>query len=361
MLDMSTTALAVVQGSYTMSIRAESWLGGVLLADGIPVSDGGEGRDRSLAVPEQISLTVPRRAGGYNWDPGTDPAHPLAAYGQQLRIDFGVDVGGSVEWINRGWFLITDSSTDGDTVSVNCAGLLTLIDEASLVSPFQPSSGDTLASVVGALVEPALTVSFDGTLVDRAVPLGMQWDSDRLGAVTEVLTAWGAAERVTEDGYLMIEPVSDAGSPVLSITDDRDTGTVVRWAGSTTRDAAFNVVVAQGEDSAGNQIQGVAYDSSGTSPFQYGGPFNPLPVPYSFQSSLLTTVAQCRTAAAAQMKLLRRQAFRRLQVTTVPHPGLVPGDILSVTGAGLTAARCAVEQLSLPYSPGEMSLTVRVL
>jgi hypothetical protein len=361
MLDMSTTALAVVQGSYTMDIRAESWLGGLLLADSIPISDGGENRDRSLAVPEQITLTVPRRDGGFDWDPGTDPAHPLAAYGQMLRIDYGVDVGGHMEWINRGWFLITESSTDGDTVSVSCQGLLTLIAEANLISPFQPSSSDTLVSVIRALVEPALTVSFDGTLVDRAVPLGMQWDSDRLGAVTEVLTAWGAAERVTEDGYLLIEPVSDAGASVLSISDDPETGTVVRWQGATTRDGAFNVVVAQGEDASGNQIQGVAYDSDGTSPYQYGGSFNPLPVPFPYQSSLLTTVAQCRTTAAAQLKLLRRQAFRKLQVTMVPHPGLVTGDIVSVTGAGLTSARCAIESLSLPYSPGEQSLTVRVL
>lgn len=361
MLDMSTTALAVVQGGYTMDIRAESWLGGLLLADNIPIADGSETRDRSLSVPEQITLTVPRRDRGYDWDPGTDPAHPLAAYGQMLRIDFGVDVGGQMEWVNRGWFLITESSTDGDTVSVSCQGLLTLIAEANLISPFQPSSSDTLVSVIRALVEPALTVGFDGTLIDRAVPLGMQWDSDRLGAVTEVLTAWGAAERVTEDGYLLIEPVSDAGASVISISDDPETGTVVRWQGNTTRDGAFNVVVAQGEDASGNQIQGVSYDSDGTSPYQYGGNFNPLPVPYPYQSSLLTTVTQCRTAAAAQLKLLRRQAYRRLQVTMVPHPGLIPGDIVSVTGAGLTSARCAIESLSLPYSPGEQSLTVRVL
>jgi hypothetical protein len=362
MLDMSTTALAVVQGSYTMDIRAESWLGGQLIADSIPIHDGSETRDRSLAVPEQISLTIPRRDGGFDWDPGTDPAHPLAAYGQMLRVDYGVDIGaGTMEWINRGWFLISDSSTDGDTVTVNCVGLLTLIDEASLIAPFQPSATDTLASVIRALVEPALTVSFDGTLTDRSVPLGMQWDSDRLAAVTEVLGAWGAAERVTEDGYLLIEPVSDAGSSILSITDDPDGGTVVRWQGATTRDGAYSVVVAQGEDGAGNQIQGVAYDSDGNSPYRYGGPFNPLPVPYSYQSSLLTTVSQCRTAASAQLKLLRRQAFRKLQVTMVPHPGLVPGDIVSVTGAGLTNARCAVESLTLPYSPGEQALTVRVL
>lgn len=362
MLDMSTTALAVVQGSYTMAMRAESWLGGQLITDDIPIADGSESRDRSLAVPEQITLTIPRRDRGYDWDPGTDPTHPLAAYGQILRIDYGVDIGGgTMEWINRGWFLITESSTDGDTVTVICAGLLTLIDEATLVSPFQPSSTDTLASVIRALIEPALTVSFDGTLVDRAVPLGLQWDSDRLGAVTEVLGAWAASERVTEDGYLLVEPVSDAGTAVLAISDDPDTGTVVRWQGSTTRDGAYNCVVAQGEDSAGNQLQGVVYDTDANSPYQYSGNFNPLPVPYSYQSSLLTTVAQCRTAAAAQLALLRRQAFRKLAVTMVPHPGLVTGDILTVTGAGLTNARCAIESLTLPYSPGEMSLTIRVL
>jgi hypothetical protein len=361
MLDMSTTALAVVLGSYQMEMRAESWLDGQLIADNIPIADGSETRDRSLAVPEQISLTVPRREGGYDWDPGTDPEHPLAAYGQMLRIDYGVDIGGQFEWINRGWFLVTESSTDGDTVTVNCQGLLTLIDEANLVAPFQPSTTDTLGSVIRALVEPALTCSFDGALTDRTVPLGLQWDSDRLAAVTEVLDSWAADASVTEDGFLFIEPVSDTGSPVLAITDDRATGTVVRWQGSTTRDGAFNVVVAQGEDASGNQIQGVAYDGIGNSPYRYGGPFNPLPVPYTYQSSLLTTVDQCRKAAAAKLKLLRRQAFRRLGVTMVPHPGLVPGDIVAVTGAGLTATSCVIESMSLPYSPGEMSLTVRVL
>ncbi|MEU8717474.1 hypothetical protein, partial [Streptomyces sp. NPDC048663] len=98
---MSTTALAVVQGSYTMAMRAESWLGGQLLTDAVPIADGNEDRDRSLAVPEKITLTVPRRDRGFDWDPGADPAHPLAAYGQMLRIDYGIDVGNGYEWINQ--------------------------------------------------------------------------------------------------------------------------------------------------------------------------------------------------------------------------------------------------------------------
>ncbi|MER5917791.1 DUF6233 domain-containing protein [Streptomyces sp. NPDC001982] len=43
------------------------------------------------------------------------------------------------EWIDRGWFLITSSAVDGDTVTVNAEGLLTLIDEAKLASA-RPSS-----------------------------------------------------------------------------------------------------------------------------------------------------------------------------------------------------------------------------
>ncbi|GFH34284.1 hypothetical protein SCWH03_04980 [Streptomyces pacificus] len=359
MLEMSPDALSVVQGSHSIYIRAESWLDGELLAAEIPINSGGEERDRSAAIPESVRLNVPRRDRGVSWEP-IEPDHPLGAFGQQLRIDYGVDMGGHIEWINRGWFLITSSETDGDTVAVQAEGLLTLIDEAKFVGPFQPALGDTLASVSRALVEPALTIAFDGSLVDRPVPQGMQWDTDRLGALREVLGAWPADCRVTEDGFLAIEPLVDTGPPVLSLTDGVG-GTVMRWQGGASRDGAFTVVVAQGEDADGGQIQGVAYDDDETSPFRAGGPFSPLPVPHYHQSPLLTTVAQCRTAAATTLRRLRRSASRKLGVSMVPHPGLMTGDVVSATGAGLTSQPCMIEALSLPYTPSEMHLTVRVL
>lgn len=358
MLGISGDALQVVQRSFTMQMRVESWLGDQLLADDVPVEGGSEDRDSSLAIPERVTLTVPVTDRGVSWDPTIDPQHPLAAYGQQLRISYGVEVSGDFEWITRGWFLITGSTTEDDSVSVEAQGLLTLIDEAKFASAFQPSG--TLASTVRALVEPALTVEIDGGLTDRAIPLGMEWDDDRLGALSEVLNAWPATGRVTEDGLLRIEPLSNTGTPVLSVTDGVG-GTVVRWHSSTSRDGAFNVVVAQGETSAGVQIQGVAYDLDSKNPYWYGGDFNALPVPYTYSSPLLTTIAQCRTAADATLKRLRRTSSRKLTITMVPHPGLITGDVVSVTGAGLTNAPCMIESLSLPYSPGEMSLTVRVL
>lgn len=355
---MSAQALQVVQGSYTMLVRAESWRGGELLADDIPVDSGQEEGDRSLNVPETVTLNVPQRDGGFNWDPGSDPDHPLAAFGQQLHISYGVDLGnGDFEWVDRGWFLITDSGADGNTVTVTAHGLLTLIDEAKFVSPFQPKTSDTLASTVRALVEPALTVTFDGTLVDRAVTAGMQWDSDRMQALTEVLDAWAAEPRVTEDGILLIEPVVDIGTPVLALTDQKG-GTVMRWQGSTSREGAFNVVVSQGEDANGTQIIGTAYDLS--SPFRFGGPFSPLPVPFFNQSSLLTTVDACRKNAAATLVQKRRSSDRKMTVSMLPHPGIQFGDTIIATSDDLDGVACTVETYTLPYSPGEMSLTVRV-
>jgi hypothetical protein len=277
-----------------------------------------------------------------------------------LRIDYGVDLDTHTEWINRGWFLITGSETDDNTVSVTAVGLLALIQEAELVAPFQPAATDTLVTVTRALVEPALTVSVDSALTDRGVPLSMQWDTDRLGALTELLNAWPADARVTEDGYLLVEPVSDDGTSVLSLTDGAG-GTVVRWQASASRDGACNVVVAQGEDGFGNQIQGVVYDTQPGSPLRYGGAFSPLPVPYKMSSPLLTTITQCRDAAATTLKRLRRTAARKLTVSLVPHPGLMPGDVVSVTGAGLTSQLCVIETMSLPFAPQEMTLTVRVL
>lgn len=357
MIEMTDAALEVVQRSYTMRVRAESWQADELLADDIPIAEGGEDIDRSLSVPERVTLTVPRIDRGVNWDPLT-PDHPLAAYGQQLRVSIGVDVGSSgTEWLERGTFLVRNTSTDGDTVKVEAVGLLALIEEARFVAPFEPSG--SFEATIRALVEPALTVVVSGELVDRTIPVGMQWDEDRLGALFEVLDAWPAVARVTEDGYLSVEPPPSGGSSVLDLTDGAG-GTIVRWQGEASRDGAFNVVVARGEGADGTPVQGTAYDLTGTSPLRFSGPFSALPVPHLYYSPLLTTVAQCRAAAQTILARKRRAASRKVAATAVPHPGLVGGDLVTVTGPALTDAVASIERLTLPYTPGPMSLSLAV-
>lgn len=347
MITLTDAATDILTRSYRTHLRVESWRGGVLLADDVPVDNATEETDRALRVPERVTLTVPRRDRSVSWAPDGED-HPLAAKGQRLHIKLGIStLGGQIEWFQRGVFLVAESIADGDTVHVTAAGMLTLVDEARLVSPYQPSG--TFASTLRGLVEPALTVLVDATLTDRAVPAGINYDEDRLGAVHELLDAWPADAHVDPAGYLRVQPVTQSEMPVFELTDGAG-GTVVTIAGGSTRQGAYTAVVARGTASDGGQVQGTAFDLDAI--------FNPLPVPFFFSSPLLTTVAEASTAATAVLARKRREASRDLVVSMVPNPALQVGDVGTVNGD-----LCVIESLTLPYvaGGGAQRLAVRLL
>lgn len=347
---MSDTARAVLAGpSYTLHVRAESWLGGQLLAADVPIDSGSEDGDRSNLVPQLVQLRVPRRHLGDDWTPSADD-HPLAANGQRLRISLGVGVPRGVQWVRRGEFVIQSARADGDQVTVEARSLLQLVDEAELVSPYQPSG--TFAAAVRGLVQPAIAVRVDAGLTDRSVPAGrVNIDQDRLGGVAELLDAWPAEAVVVPDGYLLLRAVTTPSVADLDVAGL----TIGAPTGESTRDGAANVVVARGTASDGGQVQGVAYDLTPGSPRRYGGAFNPLPVPEYLFSPLLTTVAQCR--AAAQTRLTRLLRAQRLPFTVLmpPRPDVELGDALSLPDGRLVT----VEQYRLSYT-GESALTALV-
>jgi len=357
MIEISEEVASVLTRSHRRHLAVESWLDGELLTDAVPVATGGEDHDRTLSVPERIVLTVPRLYRGESWSPVADD-HPLAANGQRLRVQIGVGVGnGRVEWLQRGWFLVHKSEAAGDAVTVEAVGLLALVQEARLVTPYQPTG--TMVSTLRGLVEPALTVTVDDALADRAVPAGINYDEDRLAAVHELLDAWPAEAVVNADGYLAVAPPADTATSVADLTDGAG-GTVITAAGQSTREGAFNAVVARGTASDGAQVQGVSYDTSG-GPKAYGGAFNPLPVPFFYSSPLLTTVAQAKSAARTILRRKLREVARTFTVDMVPNPALELGDAVTITTADVDALVCTIEGLRLPYNAGggRQTLTVR--
>jgi hypothetical protein len=349
-IEVSDTARAVLGRSYTSDVRVQSWLGGELLAEDVPIAGATEEGDRSLAVPTRLSLTVPQRRRGYDWTPTTDD-HPLAANGQQLHVQLGIGIGpDGTEWIDRGTFVILESQPDGrGGISVEAAELLYLVAEAGYASPYQPTG--TLKSALRGLVEPALTVDFDSALVDRAVPADVSYTGKRIDAVKELLDAWPAEAVGTADGYLLVSAPATPDSADLFISDGFD-GTIVRVVGNSTRDGAYNVVVAKGRTTDGADIQAAAYVFDG--PRAYAGDFNPLAVTYEYFSPLLTTVAQCAAAARTVLARISRTSGREKEVEMVPDPTIQLGDCLSESGEFWT-----VERLSLPYKPGSMTLRIR--
>jgi hypothetical protein len=357
MIEVPDAVRSVIDsGSFVYWVRASAWLGDQLLAEDVPISDAAEETDRSLNVPERVRLTVPRLARGVDWSPTTE-THPLAAAGQTLKISLGVGLAGEqVEWFQRGEFLITESQERDDTVDVTAAGMLALIEEAKFVAPFQPSG--TLGSTLRALIEPAVSVDLDSAPSDRAVPTSLiNWDSDRLGAVGELLDAWPAVLRMHAQGYAEVVPDVAPTESVRSFTNGTG-GTIVTAAGRSTRDGGFSIVVATGYAADGGEVRGIATVSTG--PWAYGGgPANPLPVPFGYSSPLLTTNPQCTAAADTVLRRKMRQAvLRSYTITCPPDPTLQAGDPVDITTDHVDQLLCTVEAISLPYAPGAMSLRV---
>jgi hypothetical protein len=343
-------AASLLRGNQKRYIRVESWYDDQLLSDDLPVEGGKETVDLGSNVPERVTFTVPKTAGGIDYTPD-DLLSPLAANGQMIRVSLGIEIGfEEIEWMQRGWFVITESEVRGAAVEVAAAGLLWKIDEARLVSPLQPSG--TFKSTIQRLVEPALTVEFDPALVDRAVPASVNYDEDRLGSLQTTLDAWPAKAEVTNEGYLLVSPVGDMATAVVELSTGPG-GTVIEKVGKSTRDGVYNAVVAEGQTSDGQVVRGVAYDLNG--PKRSGGPFNELPVPFYLSSPLITTAAQASAAASSRMLSLKRSLSFTYDVEMIPHPALQAGDRVT-----LDDADGIIEKLELPWSAGGGSQTATI-
>ncbi len=357
MITVSANARAVIDsGTFTYQVKASSWLGSRLLAADIPIVAGSEDTDRSLRVPERITLTVPKYDDNGNWWVPTRDDSPLAANGQTLKISLGVGIGvDGTEWFQRGEFLITQTREAGESLEVTASGLLYLIQEAGFVNPFQPSG--TIASTLRALLEPAVQVNLDSAPADRSVPSAINFDTDRISAVYSLLDAWPARAQMSALGYLEIIPDITPTTPVAWLTDAAG-GTVVSAVGSSDRDGGFNVVVATGTAADGSEVRGLA--NVGFGPWTYpGGSANPLPVPFSYSSPLLTTQAQCEAAARTVLnRKLREGMLRRFTVTAAPDPTLQAGDLIELNTIDVVGLACTIESINLPYVPNAMTLTV---
>lgn len=346
-------------GARVVRCRVESWLGTELLDDDVPVITASEETDLSLSVPERVTLSVPRRWRNTSYGP-VEATDTLAAQGQRLRVLIGLDTRrGAVEWIQRGWFVIQDATPSDDQVTVTATGLLTLIDEAKLIAPWQPTG--TFGSTLRGLLEPALTVDLTGAPADRSVPSSITFDEDRLAGVYELLDAWPATGRVDADGVFRVSAPDTEPSIVLTMADNGYQATVLADYGASTREGAYNCVVSRGTAADGGVVQGVAYDTT-SGPRAYGGAFNPLPVPYFFSSPLLTTVAQCNASSATVLARLQREAADPFDVEAIPHYLLQAGDRVQIYTTDRYAS-ADIQTIRLPYTAdgGAMRLGLRTV
>lgn len=336
-----------------------SWLGGVHL-DEVPVLSGRITATVTQQVPERLTLQVPRWD-GRDWLPGTDAAHPLARFGQELSVSIVVESAVTgIEYETRiGRYLIVDwdyDDTASGAIQVTAFGMLRRVATDKLPSPLAPRPDGSLASEARRLLPPGMVAGFHPGLVDRACPQSMEWAEDRLGGLYEIADAWPARLRTDAWGQVQfLPPLPPVPSPVVTLTDG-DRGTVVAVPRSDTQEGAPNRIVARSSASGLQTIQAIADVLSG--PMAVGG--NYPTVVETLASPLLTTEAEASTAAQTRLasKVL---PSRVIPVRCAPDPRLDLDDAVAVLRDGARDWGWVVGyDLPLTVDDGAMRLDVGV-
>jgi len=346
-----------------------AWRGSTLLEPAVPVAGGTVTAATSQAVPERLTLVVPRWVTGDDWLPPEvgGEAHPLAAFGQELDVSIVVsDNPTGRQWVTRvGRFLIAGGAlNESGKVEISATGRLQRVADDKSPAPMQPLTGGTLASEARRLLPLGMGLSIDPALVDRACPAGMSWSSDRLAALQEIADAWPALLRTDEWGQVQLRaPLPQVPTPALTLRTGPG-GTVSSAPRSWSRTGRYNRWIVRSSASGTADVQAVVDQLTGPmavlkpdgSPGDYGI------VAREYASPLLTTVPQCQAAGETMRAEAARPAMsRRITCASDPRIDLdVPVAVLDEDSSLPTWGWVTGYQLPLTVGDGAMTVDVGV-
>lgn len=351
--------------THPLVSRVDSYLGGEVLANNIPITKGKITYDDTGTLKRRLTIEVPARTPGQVWDPAGRPTSPLAAYGQRLRVTTGIGYpNGAVELLDHGWFLVTSwkRQESQGAIAVEATDLALLLQDDRLETVQTPPAGATFASEFRRLIGSILPAVVDASLVDRALPSSVTWDRDRDKALNDLCDAWPARWYVDDTGSAHASPpyalVDDTTPPDLVLTDGA-LGTVVSRARQGERGAIYNVVVIDGKtgDNGAAAPHAKSEITSASSPIRVSGPYGRVTRFYS--SDLITTPAQAK-ATADSLLVTYSTAGRAEQATIVPDPSIQLGDVARIYTRDGNAFTGRVNGLGVPLTPDDAPMDIRI-
>ena len=298
----------LASGIVTPTTEVTAYLAGRSLG-AIPITQGDVTETAAGDTLGHLKMTLPASA---EWIPKT-PAHPLAAFGQELIVRRGFVVDGqAIGWENLGRFRISQTPRASDGwLEVDAASIdqrLTLarwVVDTRTVGSFTAQARAICAGVVPALI----------TATDRAAaPRTWEQGTTRRESLVELLDAWGASLRMI-NGQLAIVDAATGATPQGTVRSG-DGGTLADCSPVTDGEVTPNAVVASSapEDSTAPITSMVAV---GVGPRRWSGPYGPVPTFYA--SPLLTTYLQCQAAARTRLARIQAQS-PELEVSMVTDP-----------------------------------------
>lgn len=354
----SSAALgSALSGAPSWEPVVTSWLGARHLAR-VPVARGRVQWSTRREVQGSVDLTVPRWADGRDWRPGADTEHPLARYGQVLRVAVRVSVGRRSWTIPQGVFLVQRTEPSAGDVRVSGVSMMRRAVGDAFVSPRPSSAGSNFAQEMRRVCPASLSLAVDDSLPVRSVP-EMSWATHPLDALYELAAAWPALLREDAWGDLVVRPTLDGIPDPLDTLTDGEGGTVVDAYESDDRVGTFNRIVVRGQDTSATglpAVQQVVEQTSG--PFSVLGDYGVETETYS--SALATSPYDALVIGRARLADSLRQA-RTIPVTLAPDPRWQLDDAVEVLADGQRWwGWVSGVDLPLTVADGDMRMDVEV-
>lgn len=299
----------------------ESWLGARYLGK-VPVVTGtwSVTEDESRDVPGSLTFDVPLLP---QWLP-LSPLHPLANYGQQLRIKVGVRLaGGGTEWISLGRWLVIDAVPVEDTIQVQADSLERLVVWDRLLAPVR-ITGPTRADGLRSLMDKTLPVLVTATSNPSMSPLPV--DRERWQGIRDLIDAWPARSYVDEQGtFTVADPWPNTVGASVWSSDGRTISTEPAGNGDETIYNGYSVSTVP-EDGTTEPVTEVWWVQGG--PMAWGPPYGRRPGFYASPTlppnrDVLRSVAQSLT-----LRSVRRG--RAIKAVCLPDPRIVRGDVVRI-------------------------------
>jgi hypothetical protein len=375
MRPVTDSFLATLRGAHKMTARATLVepgqtgvaptgipIPGVSATGRLPILGGDVTVDATADVQATLDLTTL-----YPW-PGsaTDPGTP---YGQEIYVERGVEYGvGTTEWVGLGYFRIDSVEQSGrPDGSIRIAGSdrMAKVRDARAWQPEQFGVGASVGALIDQVVQEALPAGqtlvsvYDWPAYADTIGTVQILAEDRLAFLRDVVASRGKVAYWDYAGRLQVKNAPSATTRPVWTVNRGAGGVLVSVNRKISRDGVYNAVVARG-DATGElpPVQGIAYDTTPSSPTYWAGPFGLVPRFYS--SSFITTQTQAQSAAAS---ILARSTGLPYTVSfeSVPNPALEVYDVVTLLYSGTDGAEAhIVDRITYALTPdGAMAADTR--
>jgi hypothetical protein len=342
MQTVSSNFLAAVKSSNTPVFIASLYKNGVYIQD-LDVASGSVSFDSTQNVQGSAKLVIADQDGRLTPKSMGDVFTPFG--GTEIHIKAGFEVAGSVETVSLGWFIIWDMSIDeswsnyekdgsvrtirrGASIELELRDRSQKLEDYPFLVPTEPKK-TTLWNEIRSVVNNIIPLVDPGFITGN-VPPKLIYERSRFDALKSLAASLEAEPVMTPAGNLTFRKLAPAQSEANTAPALGWDLNITQYRRGLTRDNVFNCVVAKGKNSRGTAI--IEYATLDSGPTAFAGPFGIRPIFY--ESDTLTTAAQVKAYAQAQLIAVTAKSVQTVPMKALPNPAIELGDFVTVSVEG---------------------------